>query len=261
MKRLLVIIHIVLCSVLTAFAEQIKVSDITLSQGGSATVEMLLDNEHTNIVAFQMDLTLPKGISIDKTGCKLSSRITDMGQGLLIGKLESGAFRLISTSMSLSPIYGTEGALLILKLYAEEDFVKGQAVIDNICFSTSESERITIDNVSFAINTKYKLTYMVDDEIYKTFSYDFESQITPEAEPMKEGYIFSGWSEIPETMPAEDVVVTGTFTLDTTGIDDVNSDDVNKEYYNLNGVRIAQPTKGVNIMKMSDGSTRKVLMK
>ena len=29
--------------------------------------------------------------------------------------------------------------------------------------------------------------------------------------PTKEGYTFSGWSEIPETMPAHDVEVTGSF--------------------------------------------------
>ena len=157
MKRLLFLAPIVLCGILTAFAEQIKVPDIALVQGGSATVEILLSNERTNLVAFQMDLTLPEGIGIDKTGCKLSSRITDMGQDLVIGKLESGAFRLTSTSMSLTPINGTEGTLLILKLYSEENFVNGQAVISNIYFATSESERIMADDVSFTINTKYKL--------------------------------------------------------------------------------------------------------
>ena len=40
-----------------------------------------------------------------------------------------------------------------------------------------------------------------------------EQRLLLEAEPIKEGYIFSGWSEIPETMPANDVTVTGTFTI------------------------------------------------
>lgn len=31
-------------------------------------------------------------------------------------------------------------------------------------------------------------------------------------EPTMEGYVFSGWSEIPETMPANDVTIEGTFT-------------------------------------------------
>ena len=58
----------------------------------------------------------------------------------------------------------------------------------------------------------YKLTYMVDGEVYKTLSYDYGSTITSEPAPTKEGYTFSGWSEIPATMPAHDVTVTGSFT-------------------------------------------------
>ena len=63
---------------------------------------------------------------------------------------------------------------------------------------------------TFSINS-YALTYMVDGEEYKTSTVVYGSEITPEAEPTKEGYTFSGWSEIPENMPAGDVVVTGSF--------------------------------------------------
>jgi len=69
---------------------------------------------------------------------------------------------------------------------------------------------------TFSINS-YTLTYMVDGEEYKSMSVQYGSTITPEAEPTKEGYTFSGWSEIPETMPAYDVTVTGTFTKDILG--------------------------------------------
>ena len=58
----------------------------------------------------------------------------------------------------------------------------------------------------------YKLTYMVDGQLYSTFSYDYGAAITPLAAPTKEGYTFSGWSNIPTTMPANDVTVTGTFS-------------------------------------------------
>ena len=60
---------------------------------------------------------------------------------------------------------------------------------------------------------QFQLTYKVDDQIYKTIYYDYNDDITPEPEPTKEGYTFSGWSEIPETMPAHDVTVTGSFTI------------------------------------------------
>ncbi len=59
--------------------------------------------------------------------------------------------------------------------------------------------------------TKFDLTYIVDDEVYKTYEVEQNTPIIPEPAPTKEGYTFSGWSEIPETMPAHDVTVTGSF--------------------------------------------------
>ena len=59
----------------------------------------------------------------------------------------------------------------------------------------------------------YKLTYIIDGEEYNSYEYEEGQSITPESNPTKEGYYFSGWSEIPETMPAYDVTVTGSFFL------------------------------------------------
>lgn len=67
---------------------------------------------------------------------------------------------------------------------------------------------------SFTIN-KYKLTYIVDGEEYKSYEIEYNSDIDAEEAPTKEGYTFSGWSEIPETMPAKDVTITGTFIINS----------------------------------------------
>ena len=67
---------------------------------------------------------------------------------------------------------------------------------------------------SFTVNT-YKLVYKVDGEVYKTTEVTYGTAITPEEAPTKEGHTFSGWSEIPATMPAHDVEVTGSFTVNT----------------------------------------------
>ena len=214
-KRLLTLVSVSLCSIFTIAAEQIQVPDITLTQGGSATMEILLTNDRSDLIAFQMDLILPEGISIDKAGCVLSSRIADKEQKLVIGRLESGGFRLTSTSMTLTPIYGTEGVLLNLKLNSDKNFVQGKATIGNIFFSTSESERISMDDVSFTINTQYSLTYMVDGEVYQSFTVKYKEAITPLEAPTKEGYTFSGWDGLPRSMPAKDVVVKGYFTINS----------------------------------------------
>jgi len=67
-------------------------------------------------------------------------------------------------------------------------------------------------NGSFSINS-YILSYKVDSAIYKVDTLNYETAIIPLAEPTKEGYTFSGWSEIPATMPAKDFVITGSFTV------------------------------------------------
>ena len=76
---------------------------------------------------------------------------------------------------------------------------------------TMPAKDVTISG-SFTIN-KYTLTYSVDGEEYKSYDIEYGASVTPEEKPTKEGYTFSGWSEIPETMPANDIMVTGSFTI------------------------------------------------
>ena len=69
-------------------------------------------------------------------------------------------------------------------------------------------------NASFAIN-EYTLTYVVDDEEYAKETVVYGVTIEPKAAPTKEGHTFGGWSEIPETMPATDVTIIGSFTVNS----------------------------------------------
>ena len=76
---------------------------------------------------------------------------------------------------------------------------------------TMPAKNVTVTG-AFSVN-KYKLVYKVDGKKYKSYNVEYGATITPEAAPTKEGYTFSGWSDIPETMPAKDVTVTGTFSV------------------------------------------------
>ena len=67
---------------------------------------------------------------------------------------------------------------------------------------------------SYTVN-KYALTYKVDGAEYKVVEVEFGATIVPEADPVKEGYTFSGWQGLPETMPANDVEVTATFSINS----------------------------------------------
>ena len=57
----------------------------------------------------------------------------------------------------------------------------------------------------------YVLTYMVDGEVYHTEVLKHKDEVTMLTEPTKVGYVFSGWDKTLTTMPAEDVVISGTF--------------------------------------------------
>ena len=83
-------------------------------------------------------------------------------------------------------------------------------VTDNpYVFNATENISLT----ALFLPNKYELVYKVDHEVYKSFDVDYAQEITPEEEPTKEGYTFSGWSEIPTTMPAHDVEINGTFAI------------------------------------------------
>ena len=57
----------------------------------------------------------------------------------------------------------------------------------------------------------YAITFLIDGEVVATDTLTRGSTITLPEAPAKEGYTFSGWGEVPETMPAEDVTVSGVF--------------------------------------------------
>ena len=71
-----------------------------------------------------------------------------------------------------------------------------------------------IVNGSFSIN-KYVITYMVDDEAFKTVTQEYNSYINPPTVfPLKQGYLFK-WGEYPEKVPAHDVTIVGIYEEDT----------------------------------------------
>lgn len=76
---------------------------------------------------------------------------------------------------------------------------------------TMPAKDVTVTG-SFTVN-QYTVIYAVDGVEYKTLHVNFGETITPEPAPEREGHSFSGWSVIPETMPARTVTVTGSFTV------------------------------------------------
>lgn len=59
----------------------------------------------------------------------------------------------------------------------------------------------------------HSVVYLLDGQFYACENHAEGDTITPMETPTREGYTFSGWSEIPETMPDHCVVVSGTLSV------------------------------------------------
>ena len=104
---------------------------------------------------------------------------------------------------------------------------------------TMPAKDVTVTG-TFSVN-KYKLVYKVDGEEYKSYEVEYGATITPEAAPTKEGYTFSGWSDIPATMPAKDVTVTGTFSINKYTVTYIIDNEVFQEDKLEYGAKIVPP--------------------
>ena len=86
---------------------------------------------------------------------------------------------------------------------------------------------------------------------------DYGSTIVPPAAPERDGYDFA-WGDYPETMPAYDIIIYGTYT---TGIETIMAGVANCQIFSLDSKPLNEPQKGVNIVRMSNGQVRKVIVK
>ena len=110
---------------------------------------------------------------------------------------------------------------------------------------------------TFSINS-YKLTYMIDDKVYKETMYEYGATITPELQPEGDYATFE-WRDLPETMPAHDVVVHASYTSGIVELMMNKQQDV--RIYSPNGNRLNAPQKGLNIIRMNDSKSKKVIIR
>ena len=120
--------------------------------------------------------------------------------------------------------------------------------------ATMPAKDVTVSG-TFAINS-YKLTYMIDNKVYKEATYEYGAAITAEAQPEGD-YLSFEWVDLPETMPAKDVVVHASYT---TGIvEALMAGQRNVRIYSPNGRKRDKLQKGLNIVVFDDGTVHKVV--
>ena len=209
-------------------ATNIEMPDTKIISGESAPLTLNLLESIVGCVGIQFDLSLPDGFSLEKdaTGKEYvisADQASDITCNLTV--VGNNVYRFMLYSNSLKEFVPGELMDINLKVSEEKSLETYSVSVQDVQLSDI-SGNVHNDNGASAnvkVTKFFKLLYQVDGVDYKSFDIEYGATITPEAEPSKEGYTFSGWSEIPATMPAHDVTVTGTFSINKYKLDTAKS--------------------------------------
>ena len=150
-------------------ADRFYVKAANIEPGETKTLSFNLDNDLT-FYGFQADITLPEGLEIitntsGKADVTLSSRC-DGSYTTVSNVLASGTVRLGAFSTSHTAISGNTGALLYLKVKADDDFAGGTLSISNILFVGENDHDVEFPDYSIVLgNQPTNMLYIPDFKI------------------------------------------------------------------------------------------------
>ena len=112
-----------------------------------------LSNE-SEMTAFQMDVVLPNGLSLDLNKTRLTGRCGN--HQLQTKQLGNGKVRIICMSSDNTSISGKIGSVIDLWIKAEKGITGNQIVkLENIIFSDVKARTYRMDPFSFVVDVKY----------------------------------------------------------------------------------------------------------
>lgn len=119
----------------------------------SKAFSLELSNE-SEMTAFQMDVVLPNGLSLDLSKTRLTGRCGN--HQLQTKQLGNGKVRIICMSLDNTSISGKIGSVIDLWIKAEKGIAGNQIVkLDNIIFSDVKARTYRMDPFSFVVDVKY----------------------------------------------------------------------------------------------------------
>ena len=119
----------------------------------SKAFSLELSNE-SEMTAFQMDVVLPNGLSLDLSKTRLTGRCGN--HQLQTKQLGNGKVRIICMSSDNTSISGKIGSVIDLWIKAEKGIAGNQIVkVENIIFSDVKARTYRMDPLSFVVDVKY----------------------------------------------------------------------------------------------------------
>jgi hypothetical protein len=132
-------------------ADALRFVPFNIEPGQTKSASLALTNG-ASYSAFQLDLTLPAGVSLTdgSASLALTGRAKESHQ-LISRRQADGAWRIVCFSTGNEPFADTEGALLTLGLTAAADFAGGTATLANILFVDESMRDVALAEQTLAV--------------------------------------------------------------------------------------------------------------
>lgn len=125
---------------------RLYMKDFTVYSDGAKRVKVILEND-TEFTAFQTDIRLPKGLSVEQIDGEYSFELTGRAnpdQVISCLMRPDGAIRVLSYSLTLSPFTGFAGPIMTFVVDVGDDFMD----TDTISFSNTLFTKVNGDEVA-----------------------------------------------------------------------------------------------------------------
>ena len=216
-----------------------KIEDLIFGFKENAGEIIVSGNQILIVIACPVEVYVSHGGEALSSSPGWPSYITGFGSLSVSDDGEEKTLRLDASNEYNIELFGTgDGTMTVSSKYpgaAKEEVVYKDVPVTglmNAQFSTTNDENTVMDydgdgdgeyedqmhgTKTYKGVVEYSVTYMVDDQVYATDTYAVGDMIAPPEDPVRRGYDFVRWDDLPDTMPAEDIVVTAVWEARRTG--------------------------------------------
>ena len=167
-KHLLSVLALSLSFVTSAYGQKTvadntsswNIEDVQMETGAQKQVAISLMNPSKKLTAFQLDLVMPEGVTVDISGATLNpSRIDD--HELHVAQMNDNTYRFLAFSRTNADFAGTSGALIYVPIVTGEDINTGAltASVESPLVCASDGTNNDLASVSFNVQVNGKQTF------------------------------------------------------------------------------------------------------
>lgn len=145
---------------------ELAIGNFNMSTGSSYEVAVMLDNS-MELTAFQLDIELPEGLSIQETNGVYDFALTSRKANHIIQSTDmiGNTVRVLAYSTSSETFADNSGELFTFTVVADNDFESGDMCVKNIIFSQKDMTAHKLPQKDVAVNSNSSI-YVTEDNNY-----------------------------------------------------------------------------------------------